>query len=209
MELIAIVGEEPVFETGLLLAGDVDEADIRRQLSRWVSAGKVVQLRRALYAMATPLARVRPHPFLIANRLELGSYVSLQSALAFHGAIPEYVPTTTSVSGGAPRVRETLLGTYSFRHLASSLLWGGQRLEVAPGQFARVATAEKALLDLAHLTPGADEPGFLRELRLEPSALDRQLLGELARRSGKPKLIRVADAASTILAEKTGEWVAL
>ena len=33
-EAVEIVSEEPLFETGLLLAGDVDPADLRRQLSR-------------------------------------------------------------------------------------------------------------------------------------------------------------------------------
>jgi hypothetical protein len=33
-DLLEIVDREPVFETGLLLAGDVDPADVRRQLSR-------------------------------------------------------------------------------------------------------------------------------------------------------------------------------
>jgi hypothetical protein len=36
--LVEIVGDEPVFETGLLLAGDVDPNDVRRQLSRWTQA---------------------------------------------------------------------------------------------------------------------------------------------------------------------------
>lgn len=34
--LLEIVGDEPVFETALLLAGDVDPRDVHRQLSRWV-----------------------------------------------------------------------------------------------------------------------------------------------------------------------------
>ena len=34
-ELVEIVADEPLFETGLLLAGAVDPADLRRQLSRW------------------------------------------------------------------------------------------------------------------------------------------------------------------------------
>jgi len=38
--LVAIVGDESVFETGLLLAGDMDPAHVRRQLSRWVRAGR-------------------------------------------------------------------------------------------------------------------------------------------------------------------------
>ncbi len=31
-DLVRIVGDEPVFETSLLLAGNVDPADVRRQL---------------------------------------------------------------------------------------------------------------------------------------------------------------------------------
>ena len=39
-DLLAVGADEPVFETGLLLAGDRDPGDIRRQLSRWVAAGR-------------------------------------------------------------------------------------------------------------------------------------------------------------------------
>jgi len=65
--LLRIVGDEPVFETGLLLAGEVDPRHVRRQLSRWVRAGRLYQLRRGLYALAPPYRKVKPHPFLIAN----------------------------------------------------------------------------------------------------------------------------------------------
>ena len=52
--LVEIVGDEPVFETGLLLAGSADPADVRRQLSRWTKAKRLYQLRRGLYALAPP-----------------------------------------------------------------------------------------------------------------------------------------------------------
>ena len=39
-ELLAIVEDEPVFETSLLLSGKVDPADVRKQLSRWVPMDK-------------------------------------------------------------------------------------------------------------------------------------------------------------------------
>ncbi|HEC35357.1 MAG TPA: hypothetical protein ENI39_02345, partial [Anaerolineae bacterium] len=66
---LRIVGDEPVFETGLLLAGDVDPRHVRRQLSRWTRAGRLYQLRRGLYALAPPYQKTRPHPFLVANRI--------------------------------------------------------------------------------------------------------------------------------------------
>ena len=86
-DLLDIVGAEPVFETGLLLVGNVDPADVRRQLSRWTQTGKLYQLRRGLYALAPPFQKVKPHPFVIANRLVRSSYVSCQSALAYYHLI--------------------------------------------------------------------------------------------------------------------------
>jgi len=114
--LLQIVEDEPVFETGFLLAGDVDPADVRRQLSRWVKGGRLLQLRRGLYALAPPYRKVKPHPFLVANRLVPGSYVSLQSALAYHGLIPEHVPVTTSVTTGRPQRQESPLGSFVYHH---------------------------------------------------------------------------------------------
>ena len=150
--LIEIVGHEPVFETGLLLAGDVDPPDVRRQLSRWTKAGRLYQLRRGLYALAPPFQKVKPHPFLVANRMVRGSYVSCQSALAYYGLIPERVAVTTSVTTARPARWETPLGAYEFRHVKLSLLRGYRLVKVSPGQQAFVATPAKALLDDVHKT---------------------------------------------------------
>ena len=43
-----------------------------------------------------------PHPFLVANRLTSGSYVSGAAALAHAHAIPEYVAEVASVTTGRP-----------------------------------------------------------------------------------------------------------
>ncbi|MGB2775314.1 MAG: hypothetical protein WBF31_23635 [Anaerolineae bacterium] len=156
--LLAIVGDEPVFATDLLLAGAVDADDVRRQLSRWVSAGRLYQLRRGLYALAPPFQRVRPPPFLVANRLVRGSYVSQQAALAHYGLIPEAAPVVTSVTTGRPGRWETPLGVYEYRHVKTGLFFGYRRTEISPGQRAFVAAPEKALLDLVYLHAGGDEP---------------------------------------------------
>jgi predicted transcriptional regulator of viral defense system len=165
--LLEIVGNEPVFETGLLLAGDVDPANVRRQLSRWVDAGRIYQLRRGLYALAPPYQKVKPHPFLVANRLVLGSYVSRQSALAHYGLIPEVVPVTTSVTTVRPGRWQTPLGTFDYRHVKTALLFGYELIALGGEQQAFVATPERALLDLIYLQPGGDKPEYLQELRLQ------------------------------------------
>jgi len=118
--LIEIVADEPAFETGLLLAGPVDPADVRRQLSRWVKAGRLYQLRRGLYVLAPPFQKIKPHPFVLANCLVRGSYISLQAALAHYGLIPDVVPVVTSVTAQRPGRWETPLGIYEFRHVKAA-----------------------------------------------------------------------------------------
>ena len=166
VSLLAIVGDQPVFDTGFLLAGDVEPADLRRQLSRWVTSGHIVQLRRGLYALAPPYRKTEPHPFLVANRLVRGSYVSLQSALAHHGLIPEHVPVTTSVTTGRPQDRENPFGFFEYHHCPPERLAGYRTESLGGGQEALVATPAKALADLIHLVPGADSLAYLSELRL-------------------------------------------
>lgn len=197
--LLQAVGEEPVFETGLLLAGEVNPDDVRRQLSRWVRAGRLHQLRRGLYALAPPFQKVKPHPFLVANRLVRGSYVSLQSALAHYGLIPEHVPVTTSVTAGRPGRWQTPLGTYDFRHVQSGLLSGYRCLDLGSGQEAFVASPEKALLDLVHLEPEADRAKYLEGLRLQHlESLRLAELRRLAELSGRPKLVRAAEGIARL-----------
>jgi predicted transcriptional regulator of viral defense system len=205
--LLEIVGEEPVFEAGLLLAGDVDPGDVRRQLSRWVDAGKLHQLRRGLYALAPPYRRVEPHPFLVANHLVRGSYVSLQAALAHYNLIPEYVPVTTSVTPGRPTRWDTPLGSFLFRHLRKDLLTGYRRTPLPGRQEAFVATPEKALLDLLYLEPEGDTKEYLNELRLQHlETLDLRELSRLAEQFGKPKLLRAAERVARLAEAEATEY---
>jgi predicted transcriptional regulator of viral defense system len=205
--LLALIGHEPVFSSALLLAGDISTRQVRLQLSRWVKAGRLLQLRRGLYVLAPAWRKVEPHPFLVANLLQPGSFVSLQSALAFHGVIPEHVPTVTCAGPGRPETVHNPLGAFQFNHLAARLLVGYSRMEMAPRQFAFVASPEKSLLDLIYLTAGADSPEYLGELRLQnTNAINVQKLHDLAERSGKPKLVRAAARLAGLLrSEEEGE----
>ncbi len=209
-KLLQAVGDEPVFETGLLLAGHVDPADVRRQLSRWTKQKKLYRLKRGLYTLAPPYQKVKGHPFLIANRMMPASYVSLQSALAFYELIPEYVPQTTSVTGRRAGVWRTPLGQYIFRRIQPALLWGYAQQEVSPRQYAFVATPEKALLDLIYLTPAADTFAYLKELRLQNLArLKPDKLIEMAKQSQSAKLQRAAAAVVALAADEKRDYVDL
>ena len=191
-ELLHTATNLPVFETGLLLAGGRDSRDVRRQLSRWAAGGKILQLKRGLYALAEPYQKIAPHPFLVANHLVIGSYVSLQSALAYYGMIPEYVPVTLSMTTRSPASWETPQGSFRFHHIGVDRFNGYHVVEVIPDQQVYLASPEKALLDLVHLTPGGDAPDYLLELRLQNlEQIDETRLYKLA--ASLPKLARAAE----------------
>jgi len=190
-KLIEKVGPNGLFRTGQILAGEYSPADVRRQLDRWVKSGRVLRLRRGAYALAKPYGPVPAHPFTTANVLKKASYVSLQSALAHYGMIPEYVPVTTSITTGRPEELDTPVGRFQFRHIAPRLFHGFKETEIAPGQFALLADRCKALVDLLYLTPSSDQPAFLHEMRLtRPDGFDLVQLQKTVRRTGSRKVER-------------------
>ena len=214
--LLDLVGEEPVFETALLLAGKVNPDIVRLQLTRWTKSGRVYQLRRGLYALAPPYQKVKPHPFLIANRIQQASYVSGQSALAFYGLIPDTLHGTLSVTTGRPEQRETPLGVFEFRHVKTELLHGYRMTGLSPatarqpGQQALVATPEKAVLDLVYLQPGGEAPEYLQELRLQNlERLDLDALRRQADTFNTPKLRRAVEVITRLAQSATQEYETL
>jgi len=71
VELLSEVGQEPVFRAGFLAASCKGMPKLRLQLTRWVKAGKLLQLRKGLYTLAQPYRKVAAHPFVLANALRL------------------------------------------------------------------------------------------------------------------------------------------
>jgi len=204
--LLLKVADEPVFRTGFLAANGGSLGELRLQLSRWVKAGKLIQLTKGLYTLAEPYRKVTPHPFVLANAIKKASYVSLQSALGYYGMIPEHVPTVTSVTTQRPERVETLLGQFAFRHIKKNWFHSYQQIDFGSGQRAFIATPEKALLDLVYLTPGADNYDFLTELRLQgPEQLDLDAILELADKSKSTKLRRAAELITKLANQEAGE----
>jgi hypothetical protein len=103
--------------------------------------------------------------------------------------IPEYVPVVTSVTTRRPGELSNPLGRFIYRHVARERFTGYRLVDLGRGQRAFLALPAKALLDLIYLTPGADRPEYLEELRLQNlEQLDPALLEQFA--GASPKLKR-------------------
>jgi predicted transcriptional regulator of viral defense system len=206
-EALTQVRDLPLFRSGLLQVGDVSPANLQRQLSRWKASGKVEQLRRGLYTLASPYRKVEPDPFLIANQLVEPSYVSLQSALAYNELIPEAVFEVTSITSRRRTLTyETSFGAFSYQSVQKDLFTGFSLVETAPDQWVYLARPEKALLDLIYLTPKGTEMDYLRSLRLQNTdQLDLAWMEKFVRDHGTGKLISAVKNLSLLVRAEEGE----
>lgn len=86
-------------------------------VKRAIAKGGLIHIRRGLYTLAE---RYRRHPlnlFSLACRIYSPSYISMESALSYHGWIPEAVYGVTAVSLKRSRTFETPLGNFYFQRV--------------------------------------------------------------------------------------------
>ena len=191
-ELVEIADELQCFSARFVAAGrNLDT--VRLQLSRWVNEGKVIKIHKGLYTLAPPYRKVEVSSFYLANRLKVGSYISLHSALSYFDIIPEYVPVSISVCTGRPTKISTPFGVFEFRHISKKYFWGYQPNKLISGEEFLIARPEKALLDLVYFVPEAHKPDYISELRLQNlEQVDGKMIEEYAERFSKPKISAAA-----------------
>lgn len=117
-------------------------------LHRYKKRGFILQVKRGLYVFPDNL----PPDAYIANKLCHPSYVSLESALSYHGIIPETVYEITSVTTKATRRFEvkTLGKVFSYRKIKKAA-YTGHEIQKQKGLSFYIADAEKAFVDTDYL----------------------------------------------------------
>jgi len=138
--------------------------------------GVLQPVKKGLYVVGPALNTGRkPEPFLLANHILGPSYVSVETALSYHGLIPERVHEIASMTTKAPRKFKTLQG--SFPYYAFGIL----SEKLANDQYAMIASAEKALCDKVITTSGLlfRSKKSAREFLLENMRIEEGMLKEL------------------------------
>lgn len=121
-------------------------------VKRALAKGEVLQIRRGLYCLAPFWQRKPINSLSLAQQVHGPSYLSLETALNFHGWIPEAVYAITSVSFGPAKEFDTPLGLYSFQRVPQTVfLHGVERHIGSGGEVFLMATAAKALADYVYL----------------------------------------------------------
>mgnify|MGYP000973465885 FL=1 len=167
-------------ETAILFP---DSEDRRYGLvKRAIAGGQIIHIRRGLYCLAPKYQKKKLNLYALAEHLYGPSYVSLESALSWHGWIPEAVYTLTSASLGKSKEFKTPLGAFSYNRVPQKVFYAGvERLTDEAGDAFLMAQPIKALADYVYvhkkdwtgLTPAAED------LRIEPDEFESVAVEEI------------------------------
>lgn len=124
-------------------------------VNRAMAAKELLRLQRGKYLLARRYRDYPTHPLALAQAFDAGSYISLETALAHHGWIPERVRTVASITPGRKSSAHdhAVFGSFSFNPISVSpgyFLAMVKRLELG-GQTALLAQPVRALMDLVYL----------------------------------------------------------
>lgn len=142
-------------------------------LTRWVKQGLLVKLRQGYYSF--PEYKRQPDFSLyLSNRIYKPSYISLHTALAFYGMIPEAVTQITGVTSLKTAEFRNDFGFFSYKTIKPELMFG-YVLKPFGNRTIQLAYPEKALLDLLYLYPFYNTEEELANLRLDENFIEGEL----------------------------------
>lgn len=164
---------EPVFDLAFVrqrfAVSESEKASLAVQLSRWEAKGKIIRLRRGLYA----LAKHKSNALEMANRLVEPSYISGEYALSYYGLIQDATFEVTSACLNTPRRAKFQLGNSRYSYRQVKVFGGFSAIEI-DGKNVLFASPEKALVDTWHWSLGEWTRDRHREMRYE----GRELVNE-------------------------------
>lgn len=118
-------------------------------IKRAIHKGYLISIRRDLYLIKNS-KRTLLDVFEIAPIIYGPSYVSFESALSYHGWIPEAVRTTTCASVKRTKEFETSIGNFSYEHIPISAFSFGVEQHQQKSVTLFIASPVKALADIIY-----------------------------------------------------------
>ncbi len=202
-DLLDTFGNEPCFDyaAAALLFAEPD-AMIRTALYRFRKTGRLLELRRGVYAFADRYRKIPLPGTAVAGFLYPPSYLSEVWALSWYGVIPEKAVLYTSVTPRPTRSFTNSFGRFRYRTVKQAMFFGFETQRVLDGPML-VASPEKALVDLWYLEAGEWSPQRMESMRFEPDAIDTDALRTIIQGLTSPRLNRIVKAWIEYAGEST------
>jgi predicted transcriptional regulator of viral defense system len=120
-------------------------------MKRALKAGQIIRLRRGIYCLSKKYQRRGINLYALSQQLYGPSFISLESALSYHGWIPEGVFFTTCVCMKKSLSFTTPLGRFDYRHVPSTVFYEGVERIEEQGDAYFMAGPWKALCDYVYI----------------------------------------------------------
>lgn len=158
---------------------DRSEAARKVLVHRAVAKGEIIRLKPGLFLLNSEYRKTHPHPFVVAAALHSPSHASLESALSYHGLIPEAVYQVSSVTSLRSRTFRTPVGVFTFSRVpAKQPRVGVRATRIDTKSWVFIASPLRAIADLVYLNKQIswekDGLSFLTEsMRIELENLEQ------------------------------------
>ncbi|MCK4519541.1 MAG: hypothetical protein KAU12_05420 [Candidatus Omnitrophica bacterium] len=144
-------------------------------VKRAIAKGKLVHIKRGLYHLAKKYQRKSLNLFELAQWIYGPSYVSFESALSYHGCIPESVYAVTSACSRNAREFHTPSGIFIYKRIPYPVLYlCVERVKSENGIFF-MASPLRAIVDYVYAYQkhwrGIDP--LIKSLRIEPHIINQ------------------------------------
>ena len=128
-----------------------DRRQAKKLVTKLVSNGWLIRIKRGLYAISDFSNRgfLSLSPYIVANLLVKDSYVSFESALSYPGMFDQLTDKVISISKNRYKTVQLDSTEYSFVNVKDQFFFGWREAPI-DNKVTRIATAEKALIDIIH-----------------------------------------------------------
>jgi len=128
-----------------------DYQQMHNRIQQLVKNGWLVRIKRGLYGISDLSGRgfLSISPYVVAGLLVEDSYVSFEAALNYRGMFDQFVQLYSSVSLKQYKMTELEPIHYQFIKSQEKFYAGWEKVEIE-NMSAKIASAEKALIDLIH-----------------------------------------------------------
>jgi predicted transcriptional regulator of viral defense system len=145
----------------------------RKNLANWQAKEYVQKIRNSWYRL--PENELNEETlFFISNQIYAPSYISLESALAYYGFIPEGVFKITAISTIKTAHFNTTIANFNYQNVKPNLFFGYKLMTINHVNF-KIAEPEKTILDYLYLHPEIQNEDQFYELRLNLFEIKRQI----------------------------------
>lgn len=152
-------------------------------IKRAIQEGHLFPMRKDLFLIMSS-NQMRVNAFEISTIIYGPSYVSFESALSYHGWIPEAVRTTTCATVKRASEFETPIGIFSYEHIPIKAFPYGVEQHKLKEITLFIANPMKALADIIYVRKRtwANKDDLYEDLRIEPENfenIENKLIADL------------------------------